>query len=194
MTVLQTDTDLKESILQILAVRENTISGIHVKLKEMGIDTHRLVLTGYLRAMKDMEILVEKEIKPSKLYFISEKTSSDIYNIVGKVSQSINEESSPEIALSILFTLFKRPIFMREIERCGLLAPRRYNKVMPSDRLKYIEKLTRAGVSIPSNSIMIEPEGDSLRISDDILIRVLNEAFNLKRYSREYDRSPQQTL
>ena len=194
MTVLQTDTDLKESILQILAVRENTISGIHVKLKEMGIDTHRLVLTGYLRAMKDMEILVEKEIKPSKLYFISEKTSSDIYNIVGKVSQSINEESSPEIALSILFTLFKRPIFMREIERCGLLAPRRYTKVMPSDRLKYIEKLTRAGVSIPSNSIMIEPEDDSLRISDDILLRVLNEAFNLKRYSREYDRSPQQTL
>ena len=57
MTVLQTDIDLKESILQILAVRENTISGIHVKLKEMGIDTHRLVLTGYLRAMKDMEIL-----------------------------------------------------------------------------------------------------------------------------------------
>ena len=83
---------------------------------------------------------------------------------------------------------------MREIERCGLLAPRRYTKVMPSDRLKYIEKLTRAGVSIPSNSIMIEPEGDSLRISDDILLRVLNEAFNLKRYSREYDRSPQQTL
>ena len=194
MTVLQTDIDLKESILQILAVRENTISGIHGKLKEMGIETHRLVLTGYLRAMKDLEILVEKEIKPSKLYFISEKTSSDIYNIVGKVSQSINEESSPEIALSILFTLFKRPIFMREIERCGLLAPRRYTKVMPSDRLKYIEKLTRAGVSIPSNSIMIEPESDSSRISDDILLRVLNEAFNLKRYSREYDRSPQQTL
>ena len=108
MTVLQTDTDLKESILQILAVRENTISGIHVKLKEMGIDTHRLVLTGYLRAMKDMEILVEKEIKPSKLYFISEKTSSDIYNIVGKVSQSINEESSPEILPSEYLTMFPR--------------------------------------------------------------------------------------
>ena len=193
MSVLEPGMNLKASILQILAAKDCTISGIHNALRDQGIEVHRLILTGYLRAMKDLEILEEQEVKPSKLYSLSTKTTSDIYNIVGRVASSIDEDKAPEIALGILSTLFNRPIFLREIERCGLISPRKYQKVVPPDRVKYIEKLGAAGVAVPPNSIMIEPDG-TFKIPDDVMMRILYEAFNLKRYSRESNRSPQQTL
>ena len=68
MSVLEPGMILKASILQILAAKDCTISGIHNALREQGIEVHRLILTGYLRAMKDLEILEEQEVKPSKLY------------------------------------------------------------------------------------------------------------------------------
>ncbi len=193
MSVLDPDLKLKASILQIVANKNSTISGIHNALRSQGIEVHRLILTGYLRAMRDLELLDEQEIKPSKLYSLSTTTTSDIYSIVGRVAASINDDSSPEIALSILNILFGRPIFLREIERCGLIPPRRYRKVAHPDRLKYIEKLNAAGIAIPASNIMIEPE-DSNLVPEDILMRILIEAFNLKRYSREQSKSPQQTL
>ncbi|MCL4452390.1 MAG: hypothetical protein M1327_07205 [Candidatus Thermoplasmatota archaeon] len=193
MSVLEPGINLKASILQILAAKDCTISGIHNALREQGIEVHRLILTGYLRALKDLEILDEQEVKPSKLYSLSKKTTSDIYSIVGKVASSIDEDKAPEIALGILSTMFNRPIFLREIERCGLISPRRYQKVVPPDRIKYIEKLGAAGVPVPPNSIMIEPDS-TFKIPDDIMMRILFEAFNLRRYSRESNKSPQQTL
>jgi hypothetical protein len=194
MKTLDANSDLKETILLILADQECTISGLHGKLKEKGIEIHRLVLTGYLRSMRDMEMLVEKEVKPSKLYYINDKVHSDIYSIVGRVSKSIDEERSPEIALSILFSLFGRPVFIREIERCGLPPPRKYSKVMPPERLKYIERLNKAGVSIPSNSVMVEPEEKSSTLSYDVMSRILDEAISIRRYAKENPGSPQQTL
>jgi hypothetical protein len=193
MSVLEPPVNLKASILQILAAKNSTISGIQKALKEQGIEVHRLILTGYLRAMKDLEVLDEREVRPSKLYSLSTKTTSDIYSTVGKVATSIDEGKAPEIVLGILSTLFNRPIFIREIERCGLISPRKYRKVVPPDRIKYIEKLGAAGVAVPPNSIMIEPD-DTFKIPDDVMFRLLFEAFNLKRYSRESNRSPQQTL
>ncbi|EQD57979.1 hypothetical protein B1A_11017, partial [mine drainage metagenome] len=57
---------IKEMIVKELQKSEKSISGLQKALMEQGYSFHRLVLTGYLRAMVDVGILSEKEIKPSR--------------------------------------------------------------------------------------------------------------------------------
>jgi len=43
---------------------------------------HRLALTGYLWAMADFNVLKEKFVKPSKLYFLLKKDETSIYELI----------------------------------------------------------------------------------------------------------------
>ncbi len=194
MSEIEDETNLKEVILQELSVKENTISGLHRAMVERGLKLHRLVLTGYLRALTELEILEERDVTPSKLYSIGKKVSSDLYATIGKVALSMDPDEAPEIALNILYYLFGRPVFLREIERCGVLPPRSYKKVMPAERLKYISKLGRSGIAISANSFMLEPEIPDPSILGDTYIKILNEVFDLKRFSKDTEHNPQTTL
>lgn len=45
-----------------------SISGITRELNKLGIIEHRLIITGYLRALRDLNIINEVTIKPAKIY------------------------------------------------------------------------------------------------------------------------------
>ena len=64
---------LNLKLLELLEGRQLSISGLSRELKAGGIDEHRLVLTGYLRALRDLKILDEVEVPPSKIYALPEK-------------------------------------------------------------------------------------------------------------------------
>ena len=48
---------LNLKVMELLNGRRLSISGLTRELKAEGIEEHRLVLTGYLRALRDLELL-----------------------------------------------------------------------------------------------------------------------------------------
>jgi len=69
---------LNSKLLELLEGRQLSISGLSRELKARGIEEHRLVLTGYLRALRDLNILEETEVPPSKIYALPEKTAGSL--------------------------------------------------------------------------------------------------------------------
>jgi len=59
---VQMEENLNSKLLELLEGRQLSISGLSRELKARGIEEHRLVLTGYLRALRDLNILEENEV------------------------------------------------------------------------------------------------------------------------------------
>jgi hypothetical protein len=173
---------IKKQIIADLSREEKSISGLHKSLEDQGIVIHRLVLTGYLRALVDVGYLKEKEIKPSRIYSVLYSNHQDIYEIVGTASRIYDEESAGDNALRMLFFLFNRPLFLREMERCGVELPRNYKRVTPQKRMEYIEKLGEAGIKIPASNMMMEPLSSDSNATIKILREMINLSLDLKRY------------
>lgn len=194
MDSLKAERTLKEEIVTELVDEEKSISGLQKSLEEKGINTHRLVLTGYLRALVDMGILNEKEIKPSRIYSIQSVPGKDIYDLVGKIARNQSVENNGDHALELLYYLFNRPIFVREIERCSVDLPREYRTVVPQRRMEYVTKLNEQGIKVPQNNIMMEPltrDNQKLMIMLKQLVSVI---LDVKRYVMSDQEGTQTTL
>ncbi len=177
------DQSLKEKIINELNIEEKSISGLQKSLENNGVNHHRLYLTGYLKALVDVGLLKEKEIKPARIYSPIYRESKDIYDYTGRVSRIFDEETSGDSALLILYTLFSRPIFMREIERCNVDLPRSYRKVVSQRRADYIKKLQDTGIKIPQNNMMVEPMHRELSQVINFLKDIIVSMFDLRRFT-----------
>ncbi|MEZ5336005.1 MAG: tRNA (N6-threonylcarbamoyladenosine(37)-N6)-methyltransferase TrmO [Methanolobus sp.] len=112
-------------INEILKGRQLSISGVTRELKDKGVDEHRLVMTGYLRALKDLQKLNEVEIPPSKVYSIVEtgqEDSGDIYSLVSLHIKSVDPALMVPVAAYVLSKTLDRPVFKEEFSRMGLSA------------------------------------------------------------------------
>jgi len=58
-----------ELLTEIISNKQMSISSIARELKKNGYDQHRLIITGYLRALNDMGYLEEIEIPRPKFIF-----------------------------------------------------------------------------------------------------------------------------
>ena len=188
------DGSLKEKIIADLTAEEKSISGLQKSLETKGVNLHRLVLTGYLRALVDMGILKEKEIKPARIYSLQTQQGKDIYGIVGSVSRNVDEENAGDNALCLLSLLFSRPIFVRELERCNVELPRNYRKVAPLKRQEYIKKREESGIKIPQNNMMMEPIGKESSSLIRNMKDVISTTYDLKRYVLKESDATQSTL
>jgi hypothetical protein len=129
---------LNLKLLELLEGRRLSISGLSRELKVRGIDEHRLVLTGYLRALRDLEILEETEVPPSKIYALPEKTMEslsekskesrspefsgpeEIYSILRDQLLKINLDFRIPVGVYVVSRLFERPCFRRELKLIGI--------------------------------------------------------------------------
>jgi hypothetical protein len=129
---------LNSKLLELLEGRQLSISGLSRELKARGIDEHRLVLTGYLRALRDLKILEEIEVPPSKIYALPEKTieplsekskeprspelsdPEEIYSILRVQLVKINLDSRIPVGVYVVSRLFERPCFRRELKLIGI--------------------------------------------------------------------------
>ncbi|MDY0388164.1 MAG: hypothetical protein RBT65_13780 [Methanolobus sp.] len=110
-------------INEILKGRQLSISGVTRELKNKGLDEHRLVMTGYLRALKDLNILNEVEIPPSKVYSIVETEQSDkedIYSLIAEHIKHVEPTLMIPVAAYVLSRTLDRPVFKEEFIRMGL--------------------------------------------------------------------------
>lgn len=115
--------DLHAKIYKILEDRQLSISGITRELKAEGFNEHRLVLTGYLRALRDMKMINEIEIPPAKVYSQTETTEEsfgDIYSLISNHLRPLEPNIRVPVAVYIISTLLKRPCFKHELTLVGL--------------------------------------------------------------------------
>ena len=148
------DSSFKNIIFQELEKGDKSISSLHRTLQEEGHKVHRLVLTGYLKAMEEIGILVSREFPPSKVYSISATAEKDIYESVGNLcknmeSQSVEEQA--EIAFYFFQKLFRRPIFAAELVRAGFeIDPEVFAvKVSSEERLEVKRVLAKRNFKLP---------------------------------------------
>lgn len=154
--------NIKEEILKKVADGGRSINSIYKELNKEGIKMHRLVLTGYLRALADCGILKEMEIPPSKVYTPAKISEVEIYERIGKGVRKLKmrEGKKSEVCLFILQKLFKRPIFYDELKRCGYPLPKNHIKA----DLKEVDEAKE----ILSNSlIFVEDESDAYKAKND---------------------------
>lgn len=129
---------LNLKLLELLEGRRLSISGLSRELKARGIDEHRLVLTGYLRALRDLKILEEIEVPPSKIYALPEKTiellseknkdsgspelsdPEELYSILRAQLLKISLDFRIPVGVYVVSRLFERPCFRRELKLIGI--------------------------------------------------------------------------
>ncbi len=129
---------LNFKLLELLEGRRLSISGLSRELKARGIDEHRLVLTGYLRALRDLKILEEIEVPPSKIYALPEKAAEtlsekinesrapevsdpeEVYSILRAQLLKINLDFRIPVGVYVVSRLFERPCFRRELKLLGI--------------------------------------------------------------------------
>ena len=137
---------LNLKLLELLEGRQLSISGLSRELKSEGIDEHRLILTGYLRALRDLEILEEFEVPPSKIYALPERDKElspekgiehvsetgkevrfteppeqeDIYSIFRTQLIKIDLDFKIPVGVYVISRLFERPCFRRELKLIGI--------------------------------------------------------------------------
>ncbi len=176
------DRPLKDIIIEILGKDGRSINSLSKKLEERGIKKHRLILTGYLQAMTDLGLLRERIIKPAKVFSVREKEEKSIYAIIGEKARQIAEEDASDIALYTLYRLFKRPIFMRELEKCGVGVPINKEKVYGDERKKALNMLLEQGLNIPKNNSAYQPTKDYEEEYKHILRDLVVEAYDIRGF------------
>ncbi|MGP8321047.1 MAG: hypothetical protein ACT6FE_01785 [Methanosarcinaceae archaeon] len=114
--------NLYENIHSILDGKQLSISGITRELRNEGFNEHRLVLTGYLRALRDLGKLNEVEIPPSKVYthMDNEKLYEDIYSLIAIYLRKLDLDIRVPVGVFTMSALFKRPVFKCELNLVGL--------------------------------------------------------------------------
>ncbi|MCG7852427.1 MAG: hypothetical protein MIO92_07880 [Methanosarcinaceae archaeon] len=114
---------LYTKINEILEDRQLSISGITRELKTGGFNEHRLVLTGYLRALRDMKKINEIEIPPAKVYSrteTAEEPFGDIYSLINSHLRYLEPNIRVPVAVYMISALLKRPCFKHELTLVGL--------------------------------------------------------------------------
>ncbi len=178
------DKDLKELIIEILKKDQMSISAAARELQAKGLKLHRLELTGYLKALADMNVLKEKDIKPSKVFSVSGTRDKNLFELIGEFSSSYaaSEEDRATLAAYALQKLFKRAVFEMEIRRCGLKGTVVGRKATPEERAEAKAVLTRIGYKVPTSDVPVVVEEDLDDQFMQLLADVVIERFNLRQY------------
>jgi hypothetical protein len=169
-------------LTKILANRQMSISSIARELKKSGYDQHRLIITGYLRALNDTGYLEEIDIPPSKVYIFKAGMKRDVYSIVKEHLGDIDISERLEIAVFILSSLFHRPCFRYELELLGIEG-RRTETVRESKDARIKEHRTSVTrIKIPPDDPAFEMSGDYSNIQvrgNKVLIDIINDLLDL---------------
>ncbi|MGI6009246.1 MAG: hypothetical protein ACOX8X_03875 [Methanomethylophilus sp.] len=142
--------DLSRKIIELLGTDGMSISSLDKELSKQGIKDHRLVLTGYLRAMTDLGYLKMRDVPPAKIYVPAKRLPDNIYDTISAGARRLSGVDTDEVILYCLGRLFRRPVFESELRRCGVMRPvgERADQDAVNDASKVLK---RAGNVVPSD-------------------------------------------
>jgi hypothetical protein len=179
--------DMKELVLEILKKDPMSISGVCRELASKGVKLHRLELTGYLKALADMNVLKEKDIRPSKVFSLSASRDKNLYELIGEDCSAMAKtpDERATLAAYCLQKLFKRAVFDVEVRRCGVEGVVEGRKATTEERSEAKAILSRMGYKIPNSDIPTVVEKDLEREFTQVLADVVVERFNARAYLKE---------
>ncbi|MHC1603456.1 MAG: hypothetical protein ACXQTK_01950 [Candidatus Syntropharchaeales archaeon] len=190
----------KDLIEKLLMDRDLSISAIQRQLEELGFKEHRLILTGYLRAMRDLGILEEVEVPPSKIYSLISREEEPKMSFYDLIEQGIDElklddEARLVLAVLIINTLFHRPAFRAELKRMRIkhVYTRSLHEV---DGKAYLSQIDQNKLTIPENDPAFECDYEVIPAqSYEMMIRVLSTILKeVVDVDGLYEKYPQTTL
>jgi len=181
------DKDMRELVLEVLKKDPASISGIGRELAARGVKMHRLELTGYLKALADLDILKEKDIKPAKVFSLSGARERSLHEMVGDCVNAMPGSASERatIAAYCLQRLFKRAVFDMEVRRCGVDGSVEGRKATPEERADAKSILTRMGYKVPNSDVPTVVDADLEPLFIRILSDIVIERFGLKSFAKE---------
>jgi hypothetical protein len=181
------DRDLRLIILEILKEDGKSISAISRELEKRGYNQHRLILTGYLRALTDLNVLREKEVPPAKLYIIAKGREQNVYELVGeRIRQLYGEgEKSDKLILVVLNRIMHRAVFADELIKAGVKTSPGH-EASREERQEAKQALIRSGFKVPDSlkAYTIEaPECD--KDYAEVLTHLLADLYNIHYLVKE---------
>jgi hypothetical protein len=165
----------------ILSGQQLSISSISRELKKHGYDYHRLIITGYLRALEDIGYVRRKDIPPSKVYTYLH-VERGFYEVLAEKLENVSSEERLTVAVFLLTSLLARPCFKHELKLLGIPNPQpnRYVCRSPPESVNGLRsEITK--INIPPNDPAFEfVEGvPPPREAVDVLLQLLKEYVNL---------------
>jgi DNA-binding transcriptional ArsR family regulator len=175
---------MKNIIIESLKDTEKSISSLSRELKNNGFDIHRLMITGYLRALRDTGYLKEKDIPPSKVYSISPTHKRDIYSTIGEKTCLLEDDPKKQIniALYALQKIFRRPISSEELRRCGFSGNIDAAVVNEDDSKDIKRLLIKAGFKLQKNDRMYKTSEKWNEEYQAIITEMLIENFEIGQF------------
>lgn len=179
-------------LTEMLSQKQMSISSIARELKKSGYEQHRLILTGYLRALHDLGYLEEIDIPPSIVYMFNANMKRDIYTVLKERLKDVDASERLEVAVFLLSTLLHRPVFRYELELLGIEAHKTKNVKESRDvRLKeHRAAVTR--IKIPNDDPAYEINGDNggvLARGNEILADIINDLMNLEGLKAKFQQT-----
>lgn len=181
------DKALKENIFDILKNDGKSISALSRDLEERGISIHRLILTGYLRALTDYNYLKEKEVPPAKVYIPVKGKDKDVYEVIGEFCRRI--EMGPEADILILYSLnrlFRRPVFFEELRKAGVREMPASKQVGLQERQEAKKFVQRANLKVSDLNLLYQHDDPALAPRyEDLLSMVLCDLMSFSSLVRD---------
>lgn len=173
---------LKDRITDILRGDGKSISEIYKEINmEEESKIHRLSLTGYLWAMADFNILKEKYLKPSKIYYLVKKDEASIYQLLMDKMVDEPEDKRGDEILYLLYVLLERPVFETELERAGVTGKLRGKRLDRKERKKLLSRVEVKGMRIPSDSDAYVPTTNFPNLAVKVFGDMIAERCNIKK-------------
>ncbi|MEW5937188.1 MAG: hypothetical protein AB1665_05145 [Candidatus Thermoplasmatota archaeon] len=184
--MFETGETYKDTIIELLKEEERSISSLWKALAERRIKVHKLFVTGYLRALEELNVLRSKEIPPAKVYMLSTSRERDIYETIGELAreQGSNPQEASLICCLALSRIFRRPVFRFELVRAGLDDEGLTGRVTGEERAEVKLALEQRGHRIPENNPAYWVSKPAQRIEglmNDIILTALVQRFNAQR-------------
>jgi len=185
------DKDMRELVLEILKKDQMSISGVSRELTAKGVKLHRLELTGYLKALADMNVLKQKDIKPSKVFSVSTARERNLYELIGDSCALYARTPDERVTLAAycLQKLFKRAVFDMEVRRCGVDGIVEGRKATSEERSEAKSILSMLGYKVPNSDVPTVVEKDL----DDLFLQVLADVVVARFSAYPYLRHTTQT-
>lgn len=191
---------LNGKILEILTGKQLSISGINRELKAEGIDEHRLILTGYLRALRDLEILIENDVPPSKIYSrafpdeenveVSSSESLGVYSLIKKHLEKLELDLKIPVGVYLISKLFERPCFREELRRVGITSKHLQQYFEKTDLIGEVSAADLKGCRAEISRIKIPPSDPGYEIikesnkiassANKLLLELLKEKIDIE--------------
>ncbi|NYT12101.1 MAG: hypothetical protein GKC03_06045 [Methanomassiliicoccales archaeon] len=174
-------------IFELLKKDGKSISALSKELEKNGYKFHRLILTGYLRALADMKILKERDVPPAKIYLPAKVRRKDIYEIVGEraLERGASSEETNEISLFCLSKLFGRAIFEEEFKRTGIRDEPIGRIATQEERQEAKKFLMSSGFKIANSNRAFMPQREFHEIHLEILESIISDDYGLSHLVKE---------